>query len=307
MAKTRRSKSKRRGGAVLGVGSQGVVFDPPLLCEDGTGAPGDSYVSKAIYLSNPTIPDKEMRFASLIRQKLGNDFANVHTILPEKQCAMSKHAYESYDREYASLQNNNMKKHLMQDKERPNTLLFLKKATGSLGELYIAIETITDSKTLSAFLKSMNMDSLDEFKGKLSDAFDRMRVAVEKMHKVGLFHNDISRNDNQIFENVMYVLESNDIHLKLIDFGIAKLKIRVLKNKPNNMNLRKNTIDVESGVEELKKTEMEDITTIKKEFMDLLEEHTKNIKHVNAQTSVKCKLGSCTIMGGKRRTRICRR
>jgi serine/threonine protein kinase len=318
MGKTR--KSNRRGGAMLGYGTYGAVFDPPLVCKDGSGhpgQPGDKYVSKAVFLKDPTIPHKEMRFARLLKERLGDKFLHSNTILPEKQCAVDPELYIKSVTEMETSVNKNI---LM--KRTPNTLLFLKKADGALGDLYEKIGTIKDSATLDLFLKSMNMNSLPEFKTKMSKAFDRLRQAVKQLHNAGILHHDIGRGEPQIFENVLYVLENNDIQFKLIDFGIAKVKVRFWEVKPfwkfkrdeendNPENYRHDKPDYMIGddvfdEEEFKlfrETELEDVTNIKKEFIDFLNEHTEKFM----QTNVKCSDGMCTVMGGKRKTRKTRR
>ncbi len=321
MGKTRRSN--RRGGAMLGYGTYGAVFDPPLVCKDGSGhpgQPGDKYVSKAVFLEDPTIPHKEMRFARLIQERLGDRFLRSNTILPEKQCAVDPELYKKAIAEMETSVNKNI---LM--KRTPNTLMFLKKADGSLEDLYKMIDTIKDSASLDLFLKSMNMNSLPEFKTKMSKAFDRLRQAVKQLHNVGILHEDIGRGNPQIFANVLYVLENNDIQFKLIDFGIAKVKVRISEVKPfwkikrgeesyNAENYRHDKPDYMSWDDDVydeeefklfRETELEDVTNIKQEFIDFLNEHTE--KFMQTQTNVNCTNGMCTVMGGKRRTRRTRR
>jgi len=68
---------------MLGYGTYGAVFDPPLVCKDGSGhpgKPGDKYVSKAVFLKDPAIPHKEMRFAWLLKERLGNTFLHSNTM-----------------------------------------------------------------------------------------------------------------------------------------------------------------------------------------------------------------------------------
>lgn len=292
----RRTHRRKKGGAELGSGSFGTVHYPPLSCAnpaDNITAP--NYVTKATVIRDPNKDAPEFRIANIIRKKFSKKFIDDNLILVEKQCKIDPVIGQSM---VSGIENRPGR-----IRTHPNILLWMKKVNG--GTLYDIDDKLQDNvhdeSSLQEFLTSMHVNTFEEFITILSNELDKIINVNIKLHKAGIYHNDLYSETKGIWYNVMYELKDKGFVLKIIDFGQGQTTEDILNE--DGLSTKK---EIDEYYEEEEMQQMRDFKEyfIKEEIYDIYRTATgREPPAIPAVNKAKCTNRGCTVMGGKRKTR----
>ena len=185
-----------KGGKVIGVGSYGCVFQPPLPCKEGK-QPSDDMVSKLMETDDA---NKEMSEISKITNRLrdipnaGRYFGGFDTYICEAQ-SISPDDVRGHECEISDV--TRLVTNAGSPLELPNLSILQQKDLGKTVNDYL-LHDMNDEKDLKTFLKNM---------------IELLIKGVTPMNSVGVYHLDI-KSDNVLVRDHSPVL---------IDWGLSYL------------------------------------------------------------------------------------
>jgi len=193
----RRTRSKKRGGRIIGEGMQGIAFSPPLGCSNtnpnvikntGTASPftkkGKQYITK---IAKKNIAETELRESESLRTSI--DPYGRFTAPALAICKASEHQInQNYTKRLSNIKNRGL-----------NTLIFSRYRGNSILNIFEIIDTLSIKEVKLILVALANL---------------LINVSIFVNGKAGVLHYDAHPG------NIVYDSDTKDA--SLIDFGYAR-------------------------------------------------------------------------------------